>query len=624
MSIRCPKCGSKNVTVTITNKQSYSVGKGLAGTLLFGAGGAAMGVNGKNEEIKTYVCQECADAFKIQCLYTPEIERALRQNDVETLKKFKKVYPNIEWNETDEGEEMEAPEPIIKLSRAEEEYLKLENDVNKIKKYFKYRPYDMVLEDDLMKELDVSYSAIEAAMAIGILSSDIDDEGNLCCKYHTDETEIKENCTIYRKIKEEEEREEREEKARIAREAEEKKAEERKKAQAKRNSAGANAEDPALRESKIKELAVCREKNRKVMSLLSQFNGNVRFCSEFFAFIRKDGSLWSYQSPNNIDEWKDLVKIEDQFGYTSEGKLCAPNKDIYDRVRGVFYSYGDIKQILRVFDEEYNGYFVALRSNGRIVTIGESEKFNYVKQWENIDRLQKDTSGNTVFGIKKDGTIAFDPSIYANTQIVDWKNIVQIVANEMRVIGLCQDGTVEFYESDPNSTSKCIYDSIRNANDIIQLAEGSVAPLAALHKDGSITICISQGSKLEYIDDRARYVAICWSNRISLECKLIGVSFDGKIELCAYRTSERIRNFEEHLLKGTLGERLFNDADNLEEERRLYREEQKQIRLQKEKAEREKIQKQNYRRQNLCQYCGGNFKGFFVKKCSICGKEKDY
>ena len=30
------------------------------------------------------------------------------------------------------------------------------------------------------------------------------------------------------------------------------------------------------------------------------------------------------------------------------------------------------------------------------------------------------------------------------------------------------------------------------------------------------------------------------------------------------------------------------------------------------------------REQNLCQHCGGTFKGLFTKKCSSCGKEKDY
>jgi hypothetical protein len=27
---------------------------------------------------------------------------------------------------------------------------------------------------------------------------------------------------------------------------------------------------------------------------------------------------------------------------------------------------------------------------------------------------------------------------------------------------------------------------------------------------------------------------------------------------------------------------------------------------------------------NLCQHCGGSFTGLFSKKCSVCGKAKDY
>jgi hypothetical protein len=58
MGIRCSKCGSRNVTVSVSTDSSFSVGKGIAGTVLFGVGGAVMGVNGNKQEIKRYVCQE--------------------------------------------------------------------------------------------------------------------------------------------------------------------------------------------------------------------------------------------------------------------------------------------------------------------------------------------------------------------------------------------------------------------------------------------------------------------------------------------------------------------------------------------------------------------------------------
>ena len=52
----------------------------------------------------------------------------------------------------------------------------------------------------------------------------------------------------------------------------------------------------------------------------------------------------------------------------------------------------------------------------------------------------------------------------------------------------------------------------------------------------------------------------------------------------------------------------------------------KVVALEKEAAEMRHIaEKQTaYRLQNVCQYCGGTFKGLFTKKCSNCGKAKDY
>ncbi len=45
----------------------------------------------------------------------------------------------------------------------------------------------------------------------------------------------------------------------------------------------------------------------------------------------------------------------------------------------------------------------------------------------------------------------------------------------------------------------------------------------------------------------------------------------------------------------------------------------------KERKRREKIQRQQqWRKENRCQYCGGNFTGFFKKTCTNCGVKKDY
>ena len=46
---------------------------------------------------------------------------------------------------------------------------------------------------------------------------------------------------------------------------------------------------------------------------------------------------------------------------------------------------------------------------------------------------------------------------------------------------------------------------------------------------------------------------------------------------------------------------------------------QEEIRLKEQKERQTK-----YRQAGLCQHCGGEIKGLFVKKCVTCGKKKDY
>lgn len=57
-------------------------------------------------------------------------------------------------------------------------------------------------------------------------------------------------------------------------------------------------------------------------------------------------------------------------------------------------------------------------------------------------------------------------------------------------------------------------------------------------------------------------------------------------------------------------ERELAEAKRREERKRL---EQQQLALEEERREK-----------GVCQYCGGEFKGLFIKKCAVCGQRKDY
>ena len=87
------------------------------------------------------------------------------------------------------------------------------------------------------------------------------------------------------------------------------------------------------------------------------------------------------------------------------------------------------------------------------------------------------------------------------------------------------------------------------------------------------------------------------------------------------------------------GLRLFENFDNLEleretariaqkkreEEARIAKEkEEEEARIAKEKEEAEQKLRKERRNEGKCQHCGGELKGLFTKKCTSCGRPKDY
>lgn len=100
-TIRCEKCGSIHIDVTIISDNSYSVKKGLLGRLFFGLGGEAMGIGGKKKETKSFHCKDCGwqsskSMDDIECWH---IEQAMKYEDKEKCSSYKNKYKNIEWED---------------------------------------------------------------------------------------------------------------------------------------------------------------------------------------------------------------------------------------------------------------------------------------------------------------------------------------------------------------------------------------------------------------------------------------------------------------------------------------------------------------------------------------------
>lgn len=68
------------------------------------------------------------------------------------------------------------------------------------------------------------------------------------------------------------------------------------------------------------------------------------------------------------------------------------------------------------------------------------------------------------------------------------------------------------------------------------------------------------------------------------------------------------------------------ETQRVQDEQRRAAEAERQAAEQRRAAEERRLaeQKASYIQRNLCQHCGGTFTGLFSKKCSVCGKPKDY
>lgn len=153
--VRCAACGSPNV---MRDKQAggYSYSKGLLGSLLFGFGGAAAGVNGKTQTL--YKCPDCGQTltYSMPPEVLMEIETALIDPNFDTLRwsEFKHRYKNLEDSvldrkiKQDETKQRAAAEKISHIS--ESEFFATAKDVvqflKKIGWYSWYNESDLVYD----------------------------------------------------------------------------------------------------------------------------------------------------------------------------------------------------------------------------------------------------------------------------------------------------------------------------------------------------------------------------------------------------------------------------------------------------------------------------------------------
>lgn len=99
---------------------------------------------------------------------------------------------------------------------------------------------------------------------------------------------------------------------------------------------------------------------------------------------------------------------------------------------------------------------------------------------------------------------------------------------------------------------------------------------------------------------------------------IVGAEKYGRIILDQFYYSNRVGDIyiENQKLSYEDCKKMFPDS--------LWIRKQEEDRISREEVQR-KNQRKKWRKNSLCQYCGGSFsKGFFTTKCTVCGRFKDY
>ena len=338
-----------------------------------------------------------------------------------------------------------------------------------------------------------------------------------------------------------------------------------------------------------------------------------------FALVQSNGTVFDSGSENGlfIPQWKDIIAVSAGDNYTvgvkQDGTVVSRGSN--EEGRCDVYDWTDIVSISAGLD-----YTVGLKADGTVVAAGSNtvERCN-VSGWKNIVAVS--TGFAHTVGLKSDGTVVATGLIgngQCNTE--SWSKIVAVAVGEYHTVGLRSDGTVVAVGS--NSEGQC---NVSEWTDIIDVsAKGNHT--VGLRSDGTV---VAVGDN---------YVGQCdvgeWTDIVAISTgsiETIGLKADGSV----VTTEVAHRDIFNYLEL-----RLFNDFADFEEEyknrieemKRIYEESREEREMARRFAEEKKQQEdekkrrqqEEYRSKGLCQHCGGTFKGMFTKKCTSCGKEKDY
>lgn len=358
-----------------------------------------------------------------------------------------------------------------------------------------------------------------------------------------------------------------------------------------------------------------------------------------------------------VSRWENIVAVcaGDDFsvGLQSDGKVVMTgnlpeglqtgwNSDVVSTESNGVLAWSDVVSMYAGYD-----YFVGLKKDGSVMAAGKNNHGQCnVINWQDISAIS--VGGYHTVGLKSDGTVvATGDNGEGQCDVSGWQDIVAISASLENTVGLRSDGRVVAAGS--NEFGQC---NVKHWRNIIAIS--SNYHTVGLTADGKVVAAGENGDVALNVKKWKNIVAIRTNSG-----ETIGLNANGEL----------LTTDEYHCCYCSGGKRLFQSFDTLEQEldeankARKKREEEERIARQKREEEerlarqkreeeerlvrqrqeeRERIARlkrkreehlaqqrreeraREYRSAGLCQDCGGQFKGLFSKKCSVCGKPKDY
>ena len=323
--------------------------------------------------------------------------------------------------------------------------------------------------------------------------------------------------------------------------------------------------------------------------------------------LKSDGTVVAVGDNNygqcKVSAWSDIVAISGGWFHTvglkSDGTVVAVGDN-----RAGECNVSDWSDIVAISAGEH--YTVGLKADGTVVAVGGNAfGQRYVAYWSDIVAIS--AGGSHTVGLKSDGTvIVAGNNEYGECNVSDWTDIVAISYRRRHTVGLKSDGTVVAVGE--NEDGKC---NVSDWSDIVAISSG-IEHTVGLKSDG--TVVAIGGNKYGQCN------VSDWSDIVVISAggfHTVGLKSDGTVVAVGDNKYGKCNVSD----WSDISVPILADTKVEYEAKRRQRLEQLQ-RLKEERRAEER--KASYRRSGVCQHCGGQFKGLFTKKCSACGKPKDY